>query len=160
MLYRVNGDSVSYEVGKGKNWINIKDENDFLAVLEQVYERYKPELAAYAWQRVDTTLSGMKGIYLHGPHKDTVTNKIQVFVFLTVVNGHVYTVECRALLLPPATNAATKFFRLVRFGGENFPFRPGRQLVFFRLGQMVGYVVIVGLFVFLLFLVKKWTAKV
>src|SRR5690349_15118895 len=53
-LYRVSGDSISYQATKSNTPLPIQDEEDFLSSLEQAYERHKPELAAYNTRRVDT----------------------------------------------------------------------------------------------------------
>lgn len=155
-VYTFDADSIGYQAGADHLKLTIHSEHDFKSSLRGFDQGLAHKLSGYAVQQVDTTLGGTRGVFLFGVAKDPAKKGAQLFMFYTVVEGYGHFVQCVTWSEKPATVSMKKYFQSVRFTGENFPKGDFTYAISYRLGQVLGFVLVFGA----LFLLVRWIIRV
>jgi hypothetical protein len=157
-IYTFHADSIYYQVVADSKTIKIESEKDFEIGLKGMYDGYKPKLSAFAVQKTDTVLNGVKGSFVFAVTKEVSDTPTQLFLFFTIINGHCCMVQCSTSSISPALKEVEHFFNSAKFKGENYPNEKEGSIAF-KIGQLLGFAITGVVIVFIFYMVRKLVLK-
>jgi hypothetical protein len=138
-IYSSNTDSIYYQVGMDRKPVTIKTKEDFLNGLKGFQSGFSHKLANYTVVKTDTIIGGVEGLFAYAVSKDTWYLERQLYMFYTIVNEHLYFIQCSTFLTESANPGVKQFFNSVKFTGDNYPDSPetsDSNSIAFKIGEV------------------------